>query len=222
MQWLTSLQSQQFIGAESRLLTVFELLREITWETETDPEIRIEELARRKQEIEQEMAEIRGGRVPLMDSTRLRERFMQMSDTARSLLGDFRQVEQNFRAFWDFLMSPVRQQEFTDLLDKVFSLEQVQQLEPDRRLQRVHFDWLEAGDATQRTVARLSEQLRRYLDDQAWLENRRIMDLIHELEQHALNMRDRARQAPGMMLDKMGPDCRGVCVACCSPVIRSA
>jgi hypothetical protein len=44
----------------------------------------------------------------------------------------------------------------------------------------------------QRTVARLSEQLRRYLDDQAWLENRRIMQLIRGLEQSALAVRDDA------------------------------
>jgi hypothetical protein len=36
----------------------------------------------------------------------------------------------------------------------------------------VHHDWLEAGEHTQRTVAQLSQQLRRFLDDRAFLENR--------------------------------------------------
>src|SRR5699024_4423731 len=135
-----------------------------------------------------------------------RERFLQMSDTARGLLADFRQVEQNFReldrqvrekvaaweggkgdmlaevfgerdaiadsdqgrsfrAFWDFLMSPARQEELSELLARVLALEPVLALNPDTRLQRVHYDWLEAGEVTLRTVARLSEQLRRYLDD---------------------------------------------------------
>jgi hypothetical protein len=54
----------------------------------------------------------------------------------------------------------------------------------------VHYDWLEAGEHTQRTVAKLSEQLRRFLDDQAWLENRRIMDILHSIENHALALRE--------------------------------
>ncbi|MGL4860909.1 MAG: DUF3375 family protein, partial [Enterobacteriaceae bacterium] len=42
---------------------------------------------------------------------------------------------------------------------------------------------------TQRTVARLSQQLRRFLDDQAWLENRRIMDILRGIESKALALR---------------------------------
>src|SRR5690606_16480111 len=90
-------QGQQFIGAESRLLTVFELLREISEGTETDVETRLDELNRRKLAIDTEIEEIHAGRLRLMDDTRLRERFLQMADTARALLADFRQVEQNFR-----------------------------------------------------------------------------------------------------------------------------
>jgi hypothetical protein len=54
----------------------------------------------------------------------------------------------------------------------------------------VHYDWLEAGEHTQRTVAALSQQLRRFLDDQAWLENRRIMDILHGIESKALALRE--------------------------------
>lgn len=243
--WLVQLQGRYFIGAESRLLTVFELLREITQGTETSKEARIEELLRQKRAIDVEIEELRAGRLRLMDDTRLRERFLQMADTARGLLSDFRQVEQNFRmldrqvrekvaswegnkgdmleqvfgerdaindsdqgrsfqAFWDFLMSPARQEELSGLLEKVLSLEPVKALEPDQRLQRVHYDWLEAGEVTMRTVARLSEQLRRYLDDQAWLENRRIMQLIHEVEQHALSLRSQSISME-MRLDEPAP-----------------
>jgi hypothetical protein len=95
----------------------------------------------------------------------------------------------SFRAFWDFLMSQSRQEELSRLLEQVLSLPPIQAMHPEPRLQRVHYDWLEAGEHTQRTVAKLSEQLRRFLDDQAWLENRRIMDILHSIENHALAMR---------------------------------
>ncbi|EAR21570.1 DUF3375 family protein [Nitrococcus mobilis] len=44
IQWLAGLEQQQFVGTESRLLTVFDLLRQIVQGTETDPETRIADL----------------------------------------------------------------------------------------------------------------------------------------------------------------------------------
>ncbi|TQE99420.1 MAG: DUF3375 domain-containing protein [Spiribacter salinus] len=245
IQWLAGLEQQAFIGAESRLKLVFDLLHQIVQGAESDPETRIRDLERRRDAIDREIDEIRAGRMALMDDTQIRERFLQMESTARGLLGDFRQVEQNFRdldrevrerittwegskgevledvlgerdaitdsdqgrsfrAFWDFLMSPAQQEEFTELLEHSLGLEPVSELEPDERLRRIHYDWLAAGEATQRTVARLSEQLRRYLDDKAWLEDKRIMTLIREVEQHALAVRD---QPPplDMTIDEPAP-----------------
>ena len=102
-------------------------------------------------------------------------------------------------------MSPARQDELTSRLAAVFALPAVQELTPDKRLLRVHYDWLEAGEVAQRTVARLSEQLRRYLDDRAFLENRRIMQLIRDVEQHALGVRAAPPDGPFMEVDEAGP-----------------
>jgi len=96
----------------------------------------------------------------------------------------------SFRAFWEFLLSNRRQEEFTELLARVLALPPVAELKPDARTRRVHYDWLEAGEQAQRTVAQLSQQLRRFLDDQAWLENRRIMDILHGIETKALALRE--------------------------------
>jgi hypothetical protein len=87
-------------------------------------------------------------------------------------------------------MSSRRQGELTDLLERVLKLPAVSELKPDARIRRVHYDWLDAGEHTQRTVAELSKQLRRFLDDQAWLENRRIMDILHGIEVKALALRE--------------------------------
>lgn len=247
IQWVVGLEErQQFVGAESRLRTVFDLLHELVQGAETDPQVRIDELQRQRAEIDAQIERLQGGELELMDPTRLRERFLQATGTARALLADFRQVEQNFReldravreriatwdggrgellgevfgeqdaiaesdqgrsfrAFWDFLMSPARQEELSDLLERALSLESVAALEPDPRIRRIHYDWLEAGETTQRTVARLSQQLRRYLDDQAWLENRRIMDLIRDVEQHAVALRDRSPERAFMAVDEPAP-----------------
>lgn len=244
--WLESLTQRAFVGTESRLMTVFDLLRQMVEGSETDPEARIRELEKRRAELDAEIQRVREGELGLLDETALRERFQQVAATARELLADFREVEQNFRgldrsvrerialwegskgtlleaifgerdaiadtdqgrsfrAFWDFLMSAQRQEEFSALLELAFSLPAVQSLSPDRRLKCIHYDWLEAGEHTQRTVALLSTQLRRYLDDQAWLENRRIMEVLHGIEAKTLAIREAQPAGDFMALDEAVP-----------------
>jgi hypothetical protein len=55
-------------------------------------------------------------------------------------------------------------------------------------------------------VALLSQQLRRFLDEQVWLENRRIMQVLHEIEAHALAVRQAPPSGSFMELDDTGPD----------------
>lgn len=64
--------------------------------------------------------------------------------------------------------------------------------EHDPRLKHIHHDWLAASERTQSTVRQLSEQLRRFLDDRVWLENRRVVDLLHGIETVALQLREHA------------------------------
>lgn len=244
--WLESLTERTFVGTESRLLTLFELLRQMSEGSQTDPETRIAELHKRRDEIDAEIARILDGDIPLLDATALRDRFQQFLQLARELLTDFREVEHNFRtldrrvreritlwqgtkgalleeimgerdaiadsdqgksfrAFWDFLMSQSRQDELSQLLEQVLDLEPIAATHPDARLRRVHYDWLEAGEHTQRTVARLSQQLRRFLDDQAWLENRRIMDILHNIETRTLAVRETPPTRGFMPLDECAP-----------------
>ncbi len=245
--WLDSLAGRAFVGTESRLLTVFELLRQMVEGAETDPAARIAELEKRKTAIDAEIARIEAGDLEVLDETALKDRFQQLGATARELLSDFREVEQNFRdldhsvrerialwdgakgelleqffgerdaiadsdqgrsfrAFWDFLMSPSRQEKLSDLLERVLALPPIAEQRPDRRFRRIHYDWLEAGEQTQRTVARLSQQLRRYLDDQAWLENRRIMEVLRQIETRAVALRDQAPKGDFMAIDSPAPD----------------
>lgn len=229
--WLEQLSGRQFVGTESRLLTLFDLLKQISEGSEADPVKRIAELKKKRDEIDTEMSGLLSGDVPLLDDTGVKDRFQQFMRGARELLTDFREVEHNFRqldrrvrerialwegskgslledimgerdaiadsdqgksfrAFWDFLLSGRRQEELTELLDRVLSLPAIAGLNPDTRTRRIHYDWMEAGEHTQRTVAILSQQLRCFLDNQAWLENRRIMEILHGIESKALAIRD--------------------------------
>lgn len=229
--WLESLTQRSFVGTESRLLTLFDLLKQITEGSTDDPEVRLQKLHQQRKEIEAEIARVKAGNMPVLEDTAVKDRFMQFDQQAKELLADFREVEYNFRgldrsvreriaqwegnkgellnqimgerdaisdsdqgrsfqAFWDFLMSSQRQQEFTDMLQHVLGLSAVTELSPDKRTRRIHYDWLEAGEHAQRTVAKLSQQLRRFLDDQAWLENRYIMEILHDIEKKTLAAKD--------------------------------
>ena len=66
--WLESLGRRQFVGTQSRLVTVFELLRRLIESTDTDAKTRITELERRRAEIDAEIAPIRVVDIPLLDS----------------------------------------------------------------------------------------------------------------------------------------------------------
>jgi hypothetical protein len=96
----------------------------------------------------------------------------------------------SFRAFWE-LLSPIQHQdELTERLSRVLSHPVVVGTSPDRRMRHLHHDWFDAGDHTQRTVASLSAQLRRFIDETAWLENRRIIEIVRAIEHHAIELRE--------------------------------
>ncbi|MFZ4738006.1 MAG: DUF3375 domain-containing protein, partial [Bradymonadia bacterium] len=97
LEWLASLEKRPLVSTESRLMTVFELLRQILAGTEEDPAARLEDLARRKALIEAEMVRVEAGHIELLDDARVKDRFLQLAATARGLLSDFREVDQNFR-----------------------------------------------------------------------------------------------------------------------------
>jgi flagellar motility protein MotE (MotC chaperone) len=95
--WLEGLTERAFVGTESRLLTLFELLRQMSEGSQSDPQVRIAELQQRRNDIDAEIARILAGDIPLLDDTALKERFQQFLQLARELLTDFREVEHNFR-----------------------------------------------------------------------------------------------------------------------------
>lgn len=243
--WLEGLTERSFIGTESRLLTLIELLRSMVEGTETDPEQRIRSLESRRDEIDAEIERIRSGDIRVMDETAVRDRFQQFEVGAIDLLRDFRAVEENFRgldrgvreriagwqgargqllesvfseresisesdqgrsfrAFWDLLMSSQRQDELNALIGEVLGLPAINS--PGSPIRDILTEWLVAGDAVQRTVAQLSKQMRRFLDTQAYLDNRRIADIIREVEAYALQLRDDPPSGAVAALDEARAD----------------
>ncbi|MCC2624294.1 MAG: hypothetical protein K0R14_167 [Burkholderiales bacterium] len=227
-EWINSLEQRTFIGTESRLLYLFQLIRDMVSNTEQDATMRLAELEQQKANIELEIAKVKSGSLAIYDSRQIKERFIQIEDTAQSLISDFRQVENNFRTldremreriatsdknkggllddvfseqdaikdsdqgksfkgFWEYLMSPERQDELKSMLDKIFLLPEI---EKKNFLQNIDVDLLDVGERVYQSYNLIAEQLRKYLDSQSYLEHKRIAELIKFIERNAIENKD--------------------------------
>ena len=96
--WVESLRARSFVGTESRLHTVLELLRQIVHGSQSDPDLRLAEpptagrdrRADRGRRSRQRRSHGRDG---------CGDRYQQFSATARDLLSDFREVEETSAAW---------------------------------------------------------------------------------------------------------------------------
>jgi hypothetical protein len=96
IKWLEDLNQQQFVGTHSRLLQLFSLLQQLVNKT-APPLERIKKLEADRRLLDKEIEDARKGIYEKADDTRIREDYILAEETAKRLLADFRQVEQNFR-----------------------------------------------------------------------------------------------------------------------------
>jgi hypothetical protein len=131
----------------------------------------------------------------------------------------------SFRAFWEFLMSPSRQGELEELLTAVHKREEIAGTSAELFLPKIKIYLLEAGEKVYKTNNLLAEQLRKFLDDRAYLENRRIMELIRGIEKQAIEVKDHAPSARFIHVPGIAPEldlvlCRGLFVPPLNPPLR--
>jgi len=96
LKWLEDLNKQQFVGTHSRLLQFFSLLQQIV-NSPKGKEDRIRQLEEERRRIDAEIAQVKKGFYIPPGETQLKENYFLAEETARRLLADFRQVEENFR-----------------------------------------------------------------------------------------------------------------------------
>lgn len=241
LDWINDLDKREFVGTESRLLKIFEILKEIVFKSSEDPQKRLDELERQKSDIEKEIEKIKAGDIEKMSETKIKERFFDMEDTARKLLSDFRQIEYNFReldrsarerqitstlkkgrlledifkaqdliwetdqgrsfrAFWEFLMSQAKQDELDELIDALIAMPELRDIRQDDFIERIKVNLVEGGDKVNKTTHQLIGQLRKYLDDKAFLENKRIIEIVAEIKALALSVKQNPPKEKGFLM----------------------
>jgi hypothetical protein len=234
LRWLGDLEKREHIGTNSKFRDIFFKLQKIIEQTNENVEVRIEELNKKKWEIENEINLLKNGMKPsLFDETEIKEQFYDLNKMARELLSDFSEVEQNFeqirkdiqrkytekdiakgtllvfaldaldeidqkpqgksfKAFWEFLMDERRQQEFTQLTERLYKLLNEQNIDynNDRFLKHLKRYLHVSGRKVIDSNRKLSEKISRVLSEKNMLERRRAMELIGEIRQMAYSLID--------------------------------
>jgi hypothetical protein len=96
--WLASLKKEEFVGTESKFNNILNQLKELVEFTNEDTEKRIQLLEEKKLEIEQQIQRIKVGEdVKVFEEFEIVPRFNQLNQSAKELLSDFKEVEDNFK-----------------------------------------------------------------------------------------------------------------------------
>lgn len=98
LDWLSSLKKEEYVGAESKFKNIFNQLKELVEFTNEDIDKRVQLLEDKKLEIEQQIQRIKIGEdVKVFQDFEIVPRFNQLTKSAKELLSDFKEVEDNFK-----------------------------------------------------------------------------------------------------------------------------
>tara|TARA_B100000745_G_scaffold296058_1_gene240924 strand:- start:829 stop:2292 length:1464 start_codon:yes stop_codon:yes gene_type:complete len=223
LRWVEELQGKRFVGTESRLKLLLDMIADLVHGTSEDTASKLATLKQRKAEIEQQIELVELGQDLGYNATQVREKMYLLTDVSRQLLGDFRQVEANFRdldkdtrkkitigglhkgkvldtvfnnqdvidnsdegksfsAFFELLMRGDMRESMRDNLKQLLNQEHSRDfVKSDEMLQHLYGYLLDAGAKVNGTKQQITDQLRRYIQDQSQ-DNKRILELIREFE----------------------------------------
>lgn len=241
LRWLAELNKPEFVGTESRLMQIINLLKELTIKSSDNVDLRRNELVKEKETLEQELLKIEKGEYEKYDKRKIVEQFLLLEEVVGKLLSDFRQIEENFRtlnvkaredqikknlskgkyldevfrtqdlimetdqgksfnAFYEFLMNPNRQEDLESLIVQILNLEELRDYQKNNQLELLKENLIDSGERVNKTTRVLIDQLRKYLSSQAYLENRKIAELISDIEKTALEIKNNAPSEKDFLL----------------------
>jgi len=231
LEFLQSLEKKEFVGSRSKFNVIFELLEDLEFETNYDDEQRIKALQEEKKKIDQKIKAIQNKQDIRFDSSRIKEHFMLLVETARKLKYDFSEIEYNFRslnhtaieqiaksddgksevlgaifdiedtirnqdqgrsffAFWQLLTDPNKNEKLSIMLENLYKNEIISEFDSTKQLQSLRYELLQSGQKVSNISSKLIEHLRKYIDDKAWLDNKRVLELVKSIERTALSIKN--------------------------------
>lgn len=167
MKWIDDLEQKDFIGTSSRFKDIFFKLKKIVEESNENVEQRIEELKKKKWEIENEINLLTlGQRVAVSDDTEIKEQFYELNRMARELLSDFSEVEQNFEQIRRDVQRKYSEKDIIKGSILVFALDALDEIEQkDQGKSFKNFWEFLMDDKKQHEFSMMTDQLYELLSD---------------------------------------------------------
>ena len=88
----------------------------------------------------------------------------------------------SFKAFWQFLLSPAKQDEFERIVDTLYKREDIRSIDEGQFLKKLKKLLLDSGRKVNRATDKMADQIRKALSDKSLQENKRIKDIISEIK----------------------------------------
>ncbi len=226
LHWIEDMQGSGFVGTESRLKLLMDTIADLVHGTSEDKQSKLDTLKAKQAEIEKQIQAVEMGMDQGYSDSQVREKMFLISNMSRQLLGDFRQVEANFRtldkatrkkitqttlhkggmldevfgdqdvidgsdegksfsAFFEILMRGEMRDSLRQDLKSLLKLDGgLEFVTNDELLHHLYSYLLDAGTKVNRTKQQITDQLKRYIQEQSQ-DNKRILELIREFEMHS-------------------------------------
>lgn len=167
LMWLEDLAPREYIGTNSRFKDIFFKLQKMVEQTNEDPESRIEELEKKKWEIENEINLIKLGKKPnVFDETEIKEQFYDLNKMARELLADFSEVELNFEQIRKDIQRKYTERDISKGTLLVFALDALDEIDqkPQGKSFKAFWEFL-MDEKRQQEFTMLTERLYQILNE---------------------------------------------------------
>jgi len=106
----------------------------------------------------------------------------------------------SFFAFWQLLTDAKKSEKLSRLLDNLYKIDVIESFDKEKKMQDMKHSLLLSGAKISKVSGKLIEQLKRFLDDRVWLENRRILELVKTIQKSAIDIKDEMPKQRGFML----------------------
>lgn len=167
MKWIDDLEQREFVGTNSRFKDIFFKLQKIVEQGNENLEQRIEELEKKKWEIENEINLLKLGKKPsVSDDVEIKEQFYELNKMARELLSDFTEVEQNFEQIRKDIQRKYTEKDVVKGSLLVYALNTLDEIneKPQGKSFNAFWEFL-MDDRKQQEFSQMAEQLYQLLRD---------------------------------------------------------
>jgi len=127
------------------------------------------------------------------------EQIVTNDDAKGAVLGNIFDIEESIResdqgksffAFFQLLTDLEKSEKLSRLLENLYKIETIKTFDKEQKLKDLKFTLLQSSDKISKVSSKLIEQLRRFLDDRVWEENRRVLALCKSIQKHAIDIKD--------------------------------